>query len=375
MPLSGTFSTMPLTDLLQWLGDTRRSGLLKVELEFEERCIRLEHGSITGYGSDDPLARDIGRLCLVRGLVTEPQLIAVAQQQAQSQMPIGDVLVAAGLIDAEKLERTLARHVEETVLGLFLWPHGRFSFVAAGEAEESGFEDWMPPEYQLHQPIDIREILFEGMRRQDEWHRIAELLPSDDVTIRALAPSDAFPILMEIAAHAEPPTLGDLLAERGDTRYALCEQLFRAHRQELIEIGPVVKRNPVTTARGTTTVDHLVQAGRALHHEKQHDEAAALVRSALQLDAWSAEARGLLSEIEREQLAELRQAMPAGRVPVMIPTPAQAMKLRIGPRERKLLSHVNGTWDVAALTLTSGLGEIETLRTLRRLLQAEVVRL
>jgi len=102
--------------------------------------------------------------------------------------------------------------------------------VGAGEAQESGFEDWMPPEYQLTQPIDIREILFEGMRRQDEWHRIAELLPSDDVTITALGPSDAYPILMEIAAHIEPPTLGDLLAERGDTRYALCEQLFRAHR-------------------------------------------------------------------------------------------------------------------------------------------------
>jgi hypothetical protein len=49
--------------------------------------------------------------------------------------------------------------------------------------------------------------------------------------------------------------------------------------------------------------------------------------------------------------------------------------LTLGPRERKLLAHVNGRWDVAVLGLASGLGELETLRTLRRLIRAEVISL
>jgi len=59
--LSGTFATMPFADLLQWISDARRSGTLQVGLEFEERYLRFVDGSIGAYGSDDPMARDLGR--------------------------------------------------------------------------------------------------------------------------------------------------------------------------------------------------------------------------------------------------------------------------------------------------------------------------
>ncbi|MEM6962161.1 MAG: DUF4388 domain-containing protein [Myxococcota bacterium] len=41
MGLSGTFTTMPLVDLLQWLGESRKTGTLTLVLEFEERYLRL----------------------------------------------------------------------------------------------------------------------------------------------------------------------------------------------------------------------------------------------------------------------------------------------------------------------------------------------
>ena len=69
--LSGTFATMPFADLLQWISDARRSGTLQVALEFEERYLRFVDGAIAAYGSDDPMARDLGRLCLLRGLCDE----------------------------------------------------------------------------------------------------------------------------------------------------------------------------------------------------------------------------------------------------------------------------------------------------------------
>ena len=69
--LSGTFATMPFADLMQWISDARRSGTLQVALEFEERYLRFVDGSIAAYGSDDPMARDLGRLCLMRGLCDE----------------------------------------------------------------------------------------------------------------------------------------------------------------------------------------------------------------------------------------------------------------------------------------------------------------
>jgi hypothetical protein len=92
--LSGTFATMPFADLLQWISDARRSGTLQVNLEFEDRFLRFVEGSIAAYGSDDPMARDLGRLCLVRGLCDEAALLAAVEQQQKSHMPLGDVLVS-----------------------------------------------------------------------------------------------------------------------------------------------------------------------------------------------------------------------------------------------------------------------------------------
>src|SRR4051812_31208112 len=126
--LTGTFATMPFADLVQWIGDARRSGTLSVALEFEERYLRFVDGNIVAYGSDDPMARDLGRLCLLRGLCDEQAILHAVEQQARSQMPLGDVLVSSGLVTHDALDAAVLSHVEETVLGLFLWPEGRFSF-------------------------------------------------------------------------------------------------------------------------------------------------------------------------------------------------------------------------------------------------------
>src|SRR5260370_1291371 len=126
--LSGTFATMPFADLLQWISYARRSGTLQVALEFEERYLRFVDGAIAAYGSDDPMARDLGRLCLMRGLCNEAVLLHAVEQQQSSQMPLGDVLVSSGAVTHEELEAAVRAHVEETVLGLFLWPEGRFTY-------------------------------------------------------------------------------------------------------------------------------------------------------------------------------------------------------------------------------------------------------
>ena len=368
--LSGTFATMPFADLLQWISDARRSGTLQVALEFEERYLRFVDGTIAAYGSDDPMARDLGRLCLMRGLCDEAAILAAVEQQRVSHMPLGDVLVAAGAVTHEALEQAVRAQVTETVLGLFLWPEGRFTYRHEIAPEEAA--QFMPPEYELGDPIATRHILMEGMRRLDEWTRIVKVLPSDDVQLHALGPAADLPLLEEIAAHPEPPTLGQLLAEQGDSRFAVCEQLFRAFERGLIAVEAARPESARTlkTARGSTTVAHLVQAAESMLGEGQHDEAAALLRSALALDPFRAEARALLARSRDAQLAALYQAMPRDHVPRLAAT---EKRLTLSARERRVLSQVNGRWDVAALALTSGVGELETLRALRRLVHAGVV--
>lgn len=365
MSLSGTFATMPFADLLQWIGDARRSGTLAVTLELEERYLRFDQGKIVAYGSDDPMARDLGRLALQRGLVQEDALLEALAAQRESHMPIGDVLVARGACSAQALEEAVALYVEETVLGLFLWPEGRFAF-----STEHTHDDWIPPEYLLGEPIDVRGVLMEGMRRLDEWTRITKVLPSDDIELHALGPAGDLPILEEIAAHGSVPTLGELLAERGDSRYAICEQLFRAFERGLLAIEQAAPRPETATARGATTVAHLVKAAQSMVAEGQHDEAATLIRTALNIDPFRAEARKLLGKVRTFQLKELYKQLPRDKVPHLKRQPASP-----SPRERRVLEQVNGRWDVSALALTTGLGELETLRALKTLVHAGAVEL
>lgn len=373
--LGGSFATMPFADLLQWISDARRSGTLQVALEFEERYLRFVDGAIAAYGSDDPMARDLGRLCLMRGLCDEPALLEAAEQQRKSQMPLGDVLVSAGVVTHEALEAAVRAHVQETVLGLFLWPEGRFTY--RDEIAPEDLAQLMPPEYELAEPIATRHILMEGMRRLDEWTRIVHVLPSDDVQLHALGPADDLPILEEIAAHPQPPTLGQILAEQGDSRFAVCEQLFRAFERGLVAVEAATPEavRAQRTARGSTTVSHLVQAARAMVEEGQHDEAAALLRSALGLDPFRADARALMRASRDAQLQALYATMPPGSVPRLLASSRRLERVPLSARERRVLSQINGRWDVAALALTSGVGELETLRALRRLVHAGVVSL
>ena len=374
--LSGTFATMPFADLLQWISDARRSGTLQVALEFEERYLRFVDGAIAAYGSDDPMARDLGRLCLLGGLCDESAIVAAVEQQRQSHMPLGDVLVASGAVAHAELEEAVRGHVEETVLGLFLWPEGRFTY--RDEIAPEDIAQFMPPEYELGEPIPTRAILMEGMRRLDEWTRIVKVLPSDEVQLHALGADPELPLLEEIAARPEPPTLGQLLAEQGDSRFSVCEQLFRAVERGLIAVeapDAEASARAQRTARGATTVSHLVQAAQSMIGEGQHDEAAALLRSALAVDPFRADARQLLKRSRDQQLAALYAQLPADQVPCLVESAAARRGLPLSTKERRVLSQINGRWDVGALALTTGIGELETLRALRRLVHAGVVAL
>jgi len=54
MPLLGSLATMPLTDLLQWVGVAGKTGTLEVERNKVRKRILVRKGRLIGCGSDDP---------------------------------------------------------------------------------------------------------------------------------------------------------------------------------------------------------------------------------------------------------------------------------------------------------------------------------
>ena len=221
-------------------------------------------------------------------------------------MPLGDVLVSSGAVTHDALEEAVRSHVEETVLGLFLWPEGRFTY-----------RDEAPPERgrAVHAARvragradrDARGILMEGMRRLDEWTRIVKVLPSDEVQLHALGPGAG----SAASSRRSPRTpsrrrWASCWPSRATSRFAVCEQLFRAFERGLRRRRGAERGGDGAGAADRARLDDGGAPGAARREtmvdEGQHDEAAALLRSALALDPFRADARALMKRVARAQL-------------------------------------------------------------------------
>jgi hypothetical protein len=202
----------------------------------------------------------------------------------------------------------------------------------------------------------------DGIRRIDEWKRIAEVLPSDYTLVHALGTAPDLPALEVLAQAGEPLALGDLCLRFARPRFEVLHELHEAWRRGLL----AVDATPHELARpaDTSPADMLVRTAHTLLDERQWDEAAALLRSTLDLDPYHEEARKLLHRARSDQLEALYQELPPYRVPLRRGTePPQALSTR----ERYLWTRIDGTRDVGALTVMTPLGELETLRALKKM--------
>jgi hypothetical protein len=360
--LSGTFATMPFPDLMQWLGDARRTGVLTVILDFEERFLRLQDGMLVGLGSDDPRARDLARLLLARGLIDEPRLRRALAAQDQSRRPLRVVLTDDGYVPAAAVFSAVRSHAKDIAMQLFLWHDGRFSFNEAGPALLAEPQD--VDGFLIDPPIPMRELLMDGLRRLDEWRRIAEVLPSDYTVIHALGRATDLPALEMLADIGDPVALGDLCMRIGRPRFEVIEELYEAWRRGILAIDAVPQQ--LSIGMHTSHIDVLVSTAQTLLEEQQFDEAAALLRSALDLDPYHDHARQLLNGARLEQLASLYVQFPPFKVVVPEKTLEATQGLNLTPRERYLMTRIDGLRDVGTLTVMTPLGELETLRALRK---------
>ncbi len=364
MSLSGTFGTMPLPDLLQWLGDARRTGILTVALEFEERYLKIREGHLIALGSDDPRARDLARLLYARGLLDETRLRRAGEERERTRRALRQVLIEGRYVAPDVLAGAIRAHAKDVVLQLFLWHDGRFVFSDAYQKQIIS-DGAQVDEFALDQPIPMRELIMDGMRRIDEWRRIAEILPSDYTLVHALGRAPELHVLEALAKEGEPVALGDLCLRFARPRFEVIEELYDAWRRGLLAVDAVPQQ--ITRPAHVSPTEMLVDNARALLDEKQFDEAAALLRSALDLDPYHDTARRFLHRARAEQLEELYQQFPPYKVPALTTAtgPGRDSPM-LTPREKYLLARVNGNRDVGALTVMTPLGELETLRALKK---------
>lgn len=162
MSLEGRLEDLGLPDIFQIIGLSRRSGALSIVRQEGTGRLVFSMGQVV-YASSDNKSR-LGYTLVKKGLISNKDLENALRIQKLKgvKKPIGTILLDAGAIDRNTLEKEIKNHVVEVVRDLMTWESGSFHF-------ELG--DLVEGDVALKSGINPEFLLLEGARITDEEER------------------------------------------------------------------------------------------------------------------------------------------------------------------------------------------------------------
>jgi len=233
--LQGSLRSFPAGELLSLLGGHRHSGTLELTSGDRHSRVILEKGRVIWAVPADP-TRTIASTLSAHGLLSKEQLDGLAGKKASEAL-------ASKLIKEEQIRF----FVSETVLDLFTWQDGQFTFA----------EDNALPEGAVAVALETAPLIQEGPKRAEEVLKILRLYPDDSVTFRVIEEvaqqgkisltADEFKILFRIGSGR---VLKQLVQDLGKLPVELYAILHNLEKNGLIAKGAAqARRTP--TASGT----------------------------------------------------------------------------------------------------------------------------
>jgi DNA-binding Xre family transcriptional regulator len=431
MPLVGTFSTMSLPDLLQWLGSSGKTGTLQVERSRATKVIRLRRGRVIGCSSDHPTQR-LGQFLISRKKITEEQLRQALTIKEETSQFLGQTLVEMGALSHEELCAELTAKVEEIIHSLFDWEESVFRFEETVAEEADAF------------PVDLRvdDILLRGLQRVDEMALIRSVLYDPGIVLRYTSKPPGPEIFGDETSRSMygaidgERTLADILLHMHGTEYQVKRFLYNLHENGYVEVAGVNSVAPETGGdnepaappldepdldlepfepdlaaidrpaadqtpagagvEGESTTSAAVATESAPAAAEAHSEAlsAELARTSRMmtdgelegaldvLDALYKENPGddalrrLTAEAEAAFVDKCyRHYLPAEKVPILTGPIENLSSEALSPQEYFLLSRIDGSWDIKSIIQVAPFREVEALRTLKRLREMEMIEL
>src|SRR5262249_39421355 len=232
--LLGDLATMPLRDLVAYLGNRKATGTLLVERPDERHQVLLRDGAVIQAGSNAP-REYLAQFLMNMGMITEDEYTQAFQQQLATKVALGKILVDSGKVPEDAIRNALSLKCREALLGCFGWTEGRFTFTP-GET---------PTTVQgLDVSVSLVDVHREADLRQTAWRAIREVFPTGRVRLR-----------LDREQLAAPPERGSLddklyrLIEEGatiddiglalhSTDFFLYQRLYALHRLSAVSVIP-----------------------------------------------------------------------------------------------------------------------------------------
>ena len=180
--LAGDLSEMQPSDLLNFLHQGRRTGVLLTRSDGTERGIVLIDGNVA-WACSTSAGERLGELLARMGLVDKARVEAALREQEEpgEKKRIGQALIDLGVLSADAVRHGLRHQVVEIFLGLLVARSGSFVFLRGLDREK------LPTQLSL----DTQGMLLDGLRRLDEMELYRTLVPGADAKPRATAKAPA----------------------------------------------------------------------------------------------------------------------------------------------------------------------------------------
>ena len=163
--MAGDCGAFPLSDLIAFLGQSRWTGLLKLQSVEAERQLGLKEGEVR-WAHSDAHAERIGEVMVRLGYVTRQQLEKVLNDTPPSR--VGRALVEKNLMQAHDLWKCVTEQVSEIFHAMMLCKEGAFTALDEELDDKSV--------HNLN--ISMQSLLMDSIRKIDEMAHFRKKIPN-----------------------------------------------------------------------------------------------------------------------------------------------------------------------------------------------------
>lgn len=234
--LRGRLEEFNLAEVFGLIGDSRRSGALKVSREDSEGIIFFREGEVF-FAITDKNRVPLGKRLVDAGLLTVKELNeALAEQKKTSHgLRLGQILIAKHYLNAETLELFVQEQILDALFEIMSWKEGEFEFAQNVSIEDEDIGIYM----------STGDAIKGASERLEEWEKLLEMLPSSSAWLemsaapgRSKADIALKPDEWKIVYHLrQPKTVAELRRKIHLTSSSLFRTLARLLELELIEVA------------------------------------------------------------------------------------------------------------------------------------------
>jgi hypothetical protein len=410
MSLYGSFVTMSLPDLLQWLGNAGKTGTLEVERNKVVTHIVFRDGCVIACSSDER-TQLLGNYLVARGRISEDTLRKALTVQESSRRHLGEILVDMGAVGREELAAHLAEKAEETIFNLFDWDDAAFRFNASVLPTHSIF------------PVNLRvdEILLRGAQRFDEMRHIRAAFPDPGVVLAHTGKPASEEMLKNRMARrvfelvSGDRSIAEILLHARSSEYVVYKLLFEMFRAGLLRVESVVRVEeelelpeddllpappvaapprdrtaaavaepavrtaapaspPVPAPAAPVDTEADLVTARKLLDRGEFDLAMDVLDGLYRAHPNHDSLRRLLAEAEAAFVDKAyKHYLPASKAPYLVRPLEELTTEEISPAESFLLTRMDGSWDIKSIIQVSPLREVDALRALKRMRERGII--